>query len=206
MGGTVPVIEVFADVGCPFAHVGLRRLVARRAALNLDFTLHVRAWPLELVNAGPFDPEFIAEEVDALREQVAPDLFAGFDPARFPASSLPAFSLTAAAYERDRSVGEEVALALRWALFEEGRDVASPDVLDEIAHGAGLPSAITDDGSVHGDWEDGRARGVIGSPHFFLAGEGYFDPALDISREGGRLRIVDNRAVFDAFVERAVAG
>src|SRR6478735_6336015 len=40
-------IEVFADVRCPFAHVGLRRLVERRRALGRDdVRLVVRAWPM----------------------------------------------------------------------------------------------------------------------------------------------------------------
>ena len=58
----MPVIEVFADVACPFTHIGLRRLVEQRAALGRDdVTLLVRAWPLELVNGKPLDPAFIYE-------------------------------------------------------------------------------------------------------------------------------------------------
>jgi len=45
------VIEVFADVACPFTHVGLKSFVARRAGLGRDdVILRVRAWPLEIVN------------------------------------------------------------------------------------------------------------------------------------------------------------
>jgi len=43
-----------------------------------------------------------------IRQQVAPDLFAGFAPAAFPATSLPALALAAAAYERDPATGEQV--------------------------------------------------------------------------------------------------
>ena len=51
-------LEVFADVCCPFTHVGLRRIVRRRAELGRDdVVLVVRAWPLELVNGVPLDPE-----------------------------------------------------------------------------------------------------------------------------------------------------
>ncbi len=108
------VLEVFADVGCPFAYVGLRRLLARRDELGRDdVVLRVHAWPLELVNGVPLDPAFIAEEVDVLRDTVAPDLFAGFDPAAFPASSLPAMDLVQSAYEVDVATGEQVSLALR---------------------------------------------------------------------------------------------
>ena len=60
----VRTVEVFADVVCPFAHVGLRRFVARRAELGRSRPLLlVRAWPLELVNAKPFDPASVARNV-----------------------------------------------------------------------------------------------------------------------------------------------
>jgi predicted DsbA family dithiol-disulfide isomerase len=115
--------------------------------------------------------------------------------------------MTGAAYARGPEVGERVALGLRWALFEDGRDLARTDVLAELAERWGAPfTSDTDGAGVVADWSDGQARGVIGSPHFFLAGEGYFCPVLDISREDGRLRIVDNRPVFDEFVRRALAG
>ncbi|MGZ4784252.1 MAG: DsbA family oxidoreductase, partial [Acidimicrobiales bacterium] len=88
------VVEVFADVGCPFTHVGLRRFVERRdAAGRQDIGLRVRAWPLEVVNGQPLDPRFIAEEVDEIRTQVAPTLFTGFTESTFPSTSLPALAV-----------------------------------------------------------------------------------------------------------------
>jgi hypothetical protein len=83
----VTVSEVFADVRCPFTHVGLRRLVEHRNRTGADITLWVRAWPLELVNAAPLDDQLIAHEVVELRRQVAPELFDGFRASRFPAGS-----------------------------------------------------------------------------------------------------------------------
>jgi len=65
---------------------------------------------------------------------VAPDLFAGFDPERFPMSSLPALALGAAAYKSDLQHGERVNLALREALFEEGRDLTDPAVQAVARH------------------------------------------------------------------------
>lgn len=197
-------IEVFADVRCPFAHVGLRRLVERRAACGADVTLLVRAWPLELVNGAPLDAAAIDEEIDALREQVAPDLFSGFSVGRFPPTSLPALGLTAAAYEQDSATGEAVALGLRSAMFEDGLDFGDPQVLDDLAQRWGVtPPGDRSDGRVLADWADGRRRGVIGSPHFFVDGEGWFCPGLDITRDGGRLRILAG-SEFDAFAERAL--
>lgn len=202
------VIEVFADVRCPFTHVGLRRLVERRTSSGAEFVLRVRAWPLELVNGEPLSAELIAEEVEALRHQVAPELFAGFPVATFPASSLPALDVTAGAYAVDIGTGERVALALRDAFFEEGREVADPEVLEEIAgrYGVAVGGGESAREAVMADWSEGRDRGVIGSPHFFAGGQGWFCPALDISHEGGQMRVAGNRPAFDAFVAAALAG
>lgn len=195
-------IEVFADVACPFTHVGLRRLVEHRQRSGRpDVLLRVRAWPLELVNGAPLDPAFIAEEVDELRAQVAPDLFAGFTAAAFPASSVPALALAAAAYDAGTEVGEQVSLALRDALFEQGRDIADPAVLGEVAMTAGIE--VPNDGQerVIADWHEGQRRGVIGSPHFFVGASGFFCPALDIQRVDGHLRIGHDEAAFASFLE-----
>lgn len=197
-------LEVFADVRCPFTHVGLRRVVERRAEAGGGPVLVVRAWPLELVNDAPLDGDLVATEVDAIRDQVAPDLFGGFDRSRFPATSLPALALTAAAYERGDEAGERVALALRWAMFEEGRDVADPDVLAAIAaeHGVATPGPEHHE-RVRADWHEGAGRGVQGSPHFVVAGEGFFCPGLDIDHDDSGFRIRPDREAFAAFLDRA---
>jgi predicted DsbA family dithiol-disulfide isomerase len=196
------VVEVFADVGCPFTHVGLRRFGQRRALLARDdLVLRVRAWPLELVNATPLDPESVARHVAELREQVAPEMFAGFDANAFPKSTLPALALAAAAYRVGDRVGERVSLALRDALFEAGRDVGDPEVLRAIA--AEQEIELTVPGSadaVLADWREGRRRGVRGSPEFFVDGRGYFCPALDISGIDGQLQIIPDVDGFETFL------
>jgi predicted DsbA family dithiol-disulfide isomerase len=197
-------IEVFADVMCPFAHVGLRRLVNRRDDLGSSAMLRVRAWPLELVNGEPLAIDLVAEEVHALRKQVAPDLFAGFDPTRFPKTSLPAMAVAAAAYRRSAPLGERVSLAVRQALFEEGRDIAAADVLADIARAHHLtgPDAA-DRAAAFTDWREGRRRGVQGSPHFFVGDEGFFCPTLKITRVADRLQIDNDDATLEAFLRRA---
>ena len=196
------IIEVFADVVCPFTHVGLRRLVERRQELGReDVVLRVRSWPLELVNGAPVKVRLIAEEVEALRAQVAPDLFRGFDAGHFPSSSLPAMALSAAAYEKSLKAGETVALALRQALFEEGRDIGDPEILGEIAAAASIdgPNSRYDD-EAHADWEEGKRRGVIGSPHFFIGDQSWFCPTLDISHVDGRLSVRTNDESLQTFL------
>ena len=202
------VIEVFADVACPFTHVGLRRLVAeRQARARPDVVLVANAWPLELVNGHALDAAVIAQEVEALRASVAPELFTGFDPERWPASSLPALSLTAAARGLGPRVAEAVALAVRTALFEEGLDVADREVLDRIGADHGLATAAVDAGHdlVLAEWEEGRRRGVIGSPHFFVDETDVFCPSLRISHVDGRFDIEVATAELVGFFDRCFA-
>ena len=176
-------VEVFADVVCPFAYVGLTRILQKLdEAGRDDVAVVVRAWPLEVVNGKPMDGNFIGEEADEIRPQVAPDLFGGFDAAAFPASSIPALALTNAAYEVDGATGLRVAMAVRRAVFEEGRDVADPVVLRQIADEHGVAS-LGDPATVQADYDEGKARGVVGSPHFFVGDQSMFCPTLRISRD-----------------------
>jgi predicted DsbA family dithiol-disulfide isomerase len=203
----MPRLEVFADVACPFAHVGLRVVCRERAARGgATMALRVRAWPLELVNGEPLDPGATAHHVRELRSQVAPDLFRAFDPSQFPSTSLPALALASRAYRRSDRVGEAVSLALRDALFEEGRDVSRPDVLAAVARAHGLRAATVEDAAtgaedVLADWREGRARGVLGSPHFFCGGRDAFCPSLAIGKDDdGALRVERRTDVLDDFL------
>jgi predicted DsbA family dithiol-disulfide isomerase len=203
----VRVLEVFADVWCPFTHVGLRRVVEQRAELGRDdVVVWVRAWPLELVNGEPLGADLVAEEIQALREAVAPDLFAGFNRERFPSTSLPALTLAASAYRRDIRTGEQVSLALRTALFEEGRDIGDPAELAAIAHAVEMKRSDAEgEQAIQDDWQEGRRRGVVGSPHFFVENRGFFCPTLAIDRVGDHLRITSDRDGFAAFVATVFA-
>lgn len=199
-------VEVFADIWCPFAHVGLRRFVERREQMAQEVQLLVRAWPLERVNGEPVPPELIAEEVAEIRATVAPDLFAGFDPERFPTTTIPGLRLTCRAYEVSAEVGEAVALELRDRLFERGQDVSDPVVLAEVAAAHGLDPDGPDDDLPGQDWEEGRSRGVIGSPHFFTPGGAFFCPALEVREIDGHLRITADPEGFERFLASCFAG
>lgn len=199
------VIEVFADVVCPFTHVGLRRLVDERGARGRqDVSLRVRCWPLELVNGQPLDAEKVAEEVRALQASVAPDLFAGFDAGCWPTSSLAALALTAAAFDVSPAVGEAMALDLRWALFEEGLDISDADVLASMArrHGVVVDGPERARARVIEDWHEGQDRGVVGSPHFFVGDRDLFCPTLAISHVDGRFDIEVDTVAFADFMRR----
>ena len=199
------ILEVWADIVCPFTHVGLRRIVAERDARSHSARLWIRAWPLELVNGEPFRGDVVAGKIAILRDSVAPDLFVGFDAEAFPASSLPALALTAAAYERAPEVGEAVALSLRDLLFEEGIDIADADVLRALASRHQLDADAISEEAVLADYAVGQDRGVRGSPHFFVDGDESFCPSLDIRHGDDGLLVRFDPQGFDAFIALALA-
>jgi len=200
-------IEVFADVLCPFTHVGLQTLIDRRGHHGLtEPRLRIRAWPLELINGKPLDPHHIDAEISALRASVRPDLFSGFAVGTFPTTSMAAFALTAAADRAgDPALVEEVGMALRNAVFEQGLDIGRPEVVEPIADRFGLEplDAEATSAAVHADWDEGRTRGVTGSPHFFTDdGGSWFCPSLAISRDDVGNFVVAWKQDTEAFVDR----
>ena len=200
------LLEVFADVSCPFAHVGLRRFVDERADRGLvEPVLSVRAWPLELVNGSPMTGESLVGKIGSLREQVAPGRFAGFDPAEFPTTTLPALAGEVAARRHSDETGERFSLAIRDALFERGMDVGDIEVVDalltEVGAGPVLPA---DSDAVLASHREGLVRQVKGSPHFFVGTEGFFCPSLDISHDDDGYDISFDLAGFAAFLEAAL--
>jgi len=203
-----PTIEVFADIWCPFAHVGLRAVEEQRARSGRpDVAIWVRAWPLELVNGSPLDPEVTAEHADDLRQQVAPSLFEHLDVERFPSSTLDALALAHRAYRTDRQAGERMSFALRDALFEKGRDISERATLESLAHDLGVVMPDESDRSgVLADWRDGQRRGVLGSPHFFCGDTDVFCPSLDITKDPVRgVSIVNDASRLTEFLARCLS-
>jgi predicted DsbA family dithiol-disulfide isomerase len=180
-----PVIEVFADIWCPFAHVGLRTIRDQRArASRADVAIWVRAWPLELVNGAPLDPRTTWEHAHELRQQVAPGLFEHLDVNKFPLSTLDALALANRAYRTDTHLGETVSFALRDALFEKGLDISDGATLERLARSVGVPMPEeSDHAGVIADWREGQQRGVLGSPHFFCGDANVFCPSLEITKD-----------------------
>lgn len=200
---TPRVVEVFADVTCPFTHVGLKRVVEHVEAMSQPASVWVRAWPLEWVNGSGLPADAVATKAEALHEQLGVDDFAGFDPTAWPESTLPALELAAAAYSVDMDTGLAVSLALRRALFEEGRDISDPGTLATLAQKHGVPTATATRSIVQADYDDGKAKGVAGSPHFWVEADDFFCPALDLGHDDeGHLTARFDESALAAFFAR----
>ena len=113
-------VEVYADITCPFTHVGLKRLVQHVSAMSEPAEVIVRAWPLEWVNGSPLAVDAVLVKAAALTNQLGVDDFSGLRADAWPASTIAALNLAASAYERDAATGLAVSLELRTALFERG--------------------------------------------------------------------------------------
>jgi predicted DsbA family dithiol-disulfide isomerase len=178
------ILEVFADITCPFTHVGLKRVIEHIASADRPIAVRVRAWPLEWVNGAGLEVEAVEMKAKALSEQLGVDDFRGLIHDQWPSTTLPALALAAQAYERDMATGLTVSLELRTALFEQGRNVGDPAVLAEIAadHDLTVPAQL-DTTSVQADYDEARRRGVSGSPLFFVGQDNFFCPALELGHD-----------------------
>ena len=98
-----------------------------------------------------------------------------------------------------------MAFALRAAMFEHGLDISDPAVLGDLATRLGVAEVTDDDrASVVADWEDGKRRGVQGSPHFFCGDDDMFCPSLQIARDDTGLTITRNAERLAEFLQRCL--
>jgi len=200
-------IEVFADITCPFTHVGLSHVANLLGQAGSPVELRVRAWPLEWVNGSPMDGNAVATKAAALREKLQSSLFAGTEPAHWPGTTIPALNLAAAAYQRSSETGLVVSLEIRDALFEQGLDISDTEVLAAIAASNGLDAPGSEPSqAVLDDYAAGQARGVKGSPDFFIGEDEFFCPALDLGHdESGELTASFDLAGLDEFMSAVFA-
>jgi len=180
------VLTVFSDLHCPWAYVFSIRLRRARTAVG-EPPVAWRCWPLELVNDRGTPWETISQEVPVLT-QLEPDHFAPPRRQTWPSTLLPAMEALKVAGELG---GPEAAdrydEAARRAFFLDRRDLSIRPTLAEIAAETGLDrtrfldafDAVGHRRSVVADWQEGRRRGVEGSPHVFLPdGSGHFNPGI----------------------------
>jgi predicted DsbA family dithiol-disulfide isomerase len=210
------VLTVFSDLHCPWAYVFSIRLRRARAEVGRP-PVAWRCWPLELVNQRGTSWQTLSQEIPVLT-QLEPDHFAPPRRETWPSTFLPAMEALKVAGELG---GPEAAdrfdETARRAFFLDRRDLSIRPTLADVAAESGLDrSRFLDafDGGGHrrgviADWEEGRRRGVDGSPHAFLPdGTGVFNPGvgkIDWVRGIPVPRQVDEGAIA-RLLERAATG
>ncbi|MFJ1784188.1 DsbA family protein [Streptomyces anulatus] len=177
-------LVVFADIGCPWAHLAVYRLHTVRAALGLGERVRfdIRAFPLELINEMS-TPKLILEAetpvVGALEPEAGWQLWQRPDHT-YPVSTLLAMEAVEAAKEQGLAASETLDRALRVALFGQSRTVTMRHEILAVARECGvdaeeLKRALVR-GSARAAVEEQLAvslsDAVQGSPHVFAPGGG----------------------------------
>ncbi|MFE1369890.1 DsbA family protein, partial [Streptomyces anulatus] len=177
-------LVVYADIGCPWAHLAVYRLHTVRAALGLGERVRfdIRAFPLELINEMS-TPKLILEAetpvVGALEPEAGWQLWQRPDHT-YPVSTLLAMEAVEAAKEQGLAASETLDRALRVALFGQSRTVTMRHEILAVARECGvdaeeLKRALVR-GSARAAVEEQLAvslsDAVQGSPHVFAPGGG----------------------------------
>ncbi len=218
-------LVVFSDLGCPWAHLGVHRLLAARRRLGLDgrVVLDHRAFPLEVFNRRPTPKRTLDAEIPVAG---ALDPAAGWqpwqdEPQNWPVTTLLALEAVQAAKEQSLEASERLDRSLRVAFFGESRCISMRHVILDVAE----QCEAVDAGALADALDDGRARrsmfdqaafaessDVKGSPHVFLAdGTDAHNPGVEMHWEGGGpetgFPVVtdDDPGIVDDLVRRSVA-
>jgi len=210
-------IVVFSDIGCPWAHLAIYRLLATRRRLGLDerVVLDHRAFPLEVYNRRPTPKRILDAEV-AVCAGLAPhaqwEMWQQEEQA-YPVTTLLALEAVQAAKEQGLGASEELDRALRVAFFGESQCISMRHVILDVAEKCGGVDAEALRESV----DHGRARRAVfdqaveaererveGSPHFYFGdGTDVHNPGIEQhwTADKGRGAPVVTRDDPDAYVD-----
>ena len=192
-------IVVYSDLGCPWAHLAVYRLLRARAALGLDGSVAVdhRVFALEVVNERP-TPKLILDAETVAVGTLDPG--AGWqlwqeEAHHYPVTTLPPMEAVQAAKEQGLGASEQLDRALRVALFGRSRCISVRSVILEVARSCDT----VDVDALAAALDHGRARRAVieqhrqaeagddvnGSPHVFLP-DGYavHNPGIEMHWEG----------------------
>jgi predicted DsbA family dithiol-disulfide isomerase len=220
--GAAGTVVVYSDIGCPWAHLAVHRLLVARHRLGLDGRVGIdhRAFPLEVFNRRPTPKRILDAEIP-VAGALDPD--AGWQPwqdeaHRWPVTTLPALEAVQAAKEQGLDASERLDRALRLALFAESRCISLRHVIFEVAEkcrgvDADALAEAFDSGRHRRDVVDQAAVAesdeVAGSPHLFLAdGTDVHNPGVDfhwVGEPGTGFPVVtaDDTSVYDSLLRRA---
>jgi predicted DsbA family dithiol-disulfide isomerase len=212
-------IEVWSDLLCPFAYVGLLRLRRSRERLGLDVTIEHHTFPLELFN-GPHPRRGTDTEAVGLG-QIEPEaefrVWTAADDL-YPHTVLLAAEAVHAASAQSLTAGEELDLALRQAFWTRSRSISHRQVILDVAATApqvdvGELTAALDDGrhrkQVMADFTVASTDAIPASPTLrFADGTTVSNPGIEVHWEGPFAQgfpIVDahDAGVYDELLRRA---
>lgn len=215
-------IQVWSDIGCPWAHAAVWRLWDARRRLGLEERVRFdhRVFPLELFNSQPTPRNELEPEIPAC-SSLAPR--AGWQPWSapdwaWPVTMLPAMEAVQAAKDQGLPASEALDRGLRRAFWAESRCVSLRHVILEVASETDgldldrLASALdagTARRALFEQWEVAKTDAVAGSPHLFLPdGTNAENPGVETSwaeEDGVWIPTIvrDDPSVYDEFVRRA---
>ena len=176
-------LVVYADIGCPWAHVAVHRLHTARTRLGLDDRVRFdhRAFVLELANERPTPKLTLESEVpvtSGLESDAGWQLWQGAAH-EYPVSTLLALEAVQAAKQQGLDASERLDRNLRRAFFGESRCISMLHVVLDVAERSDVDSAALrtalETGScrakVHDQHREAAASDVVkGSPHVFAPG------------------------------------
>lgn len=218
-------VQVWSDLLCPFAYVGLLRLRRARSRLGLDgeVRLEHRTFPLELFN-GPHPRRGTDTEAVALG-QIEPEanfrVWTAADDV-YPHTVLLAAEAVHAASAQSLAAGEELDMALRRAFWSRSRSISHRQVILDVA--AELPAGVLDVPELAAALDDGRHRATVmadfavartdaiaGSPTFRLPdGATVTNPGIRVRWDGpwaAGFPVIEahDAAVYDDLLPKAAA-
>ncbi len=183
-------IEIWSDVACPWCYIGKRRLESALAGFAHAEDVEVRYRSYQLDPAAPTEPSGTTREMLAGKYGVSP-AEAGQMQDRVTALAIE----EGMTWQHDKTVHantfdahrllhlaaqlglqSELKEAFLRANFAEARNMASHEVLRELAIAVGLPGERVDEVlasdefavGVHADIEQARAYGATGVPFFVV--------------------------------------
>jgi predicted DsbA family dithiol-disulfide isomerase len=222
----MPVVTLYSDIACPWAHVAVSRLWRTRAELGLEDEVRFdhQAFPLEVFNERPTPYRVLAAEIPvagAIEPQAGWQLWQG-EPWTWPVTSLLALEAVQAAKTvcGGLEASEHLDRALRVALFGQSRCISLRHVVLDVACQALGGDAAE---SLREALDTGVARSAVldqcetartsnrvkGSPHLFLPdGTDAHNPGVELHWQGDHGKgfpVVDHDdpAVYKSLLEAA---
>lgn len=217
-------LVLYADVGCPWAHLCVYRLHRARASLGLDETIRfdIRAFPLEIFNEQPTPKKVLDAEISvagALEPEAGWQMWQGPEH-EYPVTTLPALEAVQAAKEQSLAASEGLDRGLRVALFGRSRTISMRHEILAVAE----ELTVVDAHRLQEALDSGRARAAVmeqckeaegdevrGSPHVFLPdGTDVHNPGIEMEwhgehGEGFPVIKKDDPSVYEAIFERVAA-